>query len=190
MELKPDLVEYVWGKIPDNARSTSIFILQGDSTSEQTRADVKGLLRTLGERYAQLLVLHPPYHDIIKFSGIEADLSNAPTLEAFLELFSKAARNGYELLQPGRFAVLVIGDKYEDGELVPLGFYCMQRMNEVGFRTKAIVIKNIEGNERGKGRANNLWRYRALVGGFYIFKHEYVMIFRKPGVARYRSESR
>ena len=36
------------------------------------------------------------------------------------------------------------------------------------------------GNERGKGKANNLWRYRALAGGFYIFKHEYVIIFDKP----------
>ena len=26
----------------------------------------------------------------------------------------------------------------------------------------------------------NLWRDRALVGGFYIFKHEYVILFEKP----------
>jgi hypothetical protein len=41
-------------------------------------------------------------------------------------------------------------------------------------------VKNIEGNEFGKGRTNNLWRYRALRGGFYIFKHEYVLICQKP----------
>ena len=55
----------------------------------------------------------------------------------------------------------------------------MNKMNEVGFKTKSIVIKNIEGNEQGKGRTTNLWRYRALAGGFYIFKHEYIMIFQK-----------
>ena len=90
------------------------------------------------------------------------------------------ARNGYELLAPGRFAIVIIGDKYADSELVPLGFYCLQAMNEVGFRTKSIVVKNIEGNEIGKGKSSNLWRYRALRGGFYIFKHEYVLICRKP----------
>jgi hypothetical protein len=56
----------------------------------------------------------------------------------------------------------------------------MERLSRIGFKTKAIVVKNIEGNERGKGRASNLWRYRALAGGYYIFKHEYVIIFRKP----------
>jgi len=24
-----------------------------------------------------------------------------------------------------------------------------------------------------------LWRYRALAGGFYVFKHEYIFIFQK-----------
>jgi hypothetical protein len=76
--------------------------------------------------------------------------------------------------------VLVIGDKYTKGELIPLGFYCMERMQRAGFRTKGIVVKNISGNEVGKGRDSNLWRYRALAGGYYIFKHEYVIIFQKP----------
>ena len=46
----------------------------------------------------------------------------------------------------------------------------------------AKVAKNgydIQGNERAKGKTANLWRYRALAGGFFIFKHEYVMIFEK-----------
>ena len=34
--------------------------------------------------------------------------------------------------------------------------------------------------EKAKGKQANLWRYRALYGGFYIFKHEYVMVFQKP----------
>ena len=38
----------------------------------------------------------------------------------------------------------------------------------------------MQGNERAKGKTANLWRYRALAGGFSIFKHEYVMIFQKP----------
>jgi len=187
VELKPDLVEAVRAKVSPALLDSRIHVLQGDSARPETASRVQGLLATMdaaGAAYAQLLVLHPPYHDIIHFSNDPADLSNASSLEAFLDLFGTVARHGFDLLEPGRFAVLVIGDKYARGELVPLGFYCLERMRAVGFRPKAIVVKNIEGNERGKGRDNNLWRYRALAGGYYIFKHEYVMIFQRPAKRR------
>jgi 16S rRNA G966 N2-methylase RsmD len=181
VELKADLVKAVRAKIPSHLLNDRIHILQGNSTSERTIDRVRDTLTTIGVEYAQLLMLHPPYYDILRFSDDMADLSNAASLETFLTLFETAAGHGFELLEPGRFAVLVIGDKYTKGELIPLGFYCMGCMQRVGFRAKGIVVKNITGNELGKGRNSNLWRYRALAGGYYIFKHEYVIIFQKPG---------
>ena len=194
VELKADLVDYVRAKLSSTLASTGdrysgeyevhilqrVQVIQGDSTTQSTADAVRSALAAMGETHAHLLVLHPPYHDIIPFSDRPDDLSNIPNIDAFLDKFETVARHGFDLLAPGRFAVLVIGDKYEKGTLVPLGFWCMERLNRVGFKTKAIVVKNIEGNEWGKGRSNNLWRYRALAGGYYIFKHEYVMIFRKP----------
>jgi hypothetical protein len=180
VDLKPDLVESVRGKVSPDLLDQRIHILEGDSTSAETAARVREKLSLLNAEYVQLLMLHPPYHDIIQFSDQPADLSNAPTLEGFLDRFESVARRGFELLEPGRFAVLVIGDKYTKGELIPLGFYCLERMQRAGFRAKAIVVKNITGNEQGKGKDSNLWRYRALTGGYYIFKHEYVIVFQKP----------
>ena len=180
VELKLELVESVRAKTPPALLDERIRILRGDSTHAETATRVREALAAMDAEYAQLLVLHPPYHDIIRFSDEPADLSNAPTLDTFLDLFQTAAQHGFELLESGRFAVLVIGDKYTKGELIPLSFYCLERMQRTGFRTKAIVVKNIAGNERAKGRDSNLWRYRALAGGYYIFKHEYVVIFQKP----------
>lgn len=179
VELNPELVGHVRSKIPLEALDTRIRLVEGDSTTPATKESVQEALTAMGSHYAHLAVLHPPYADIIRFSDLKADLSNCPSTEVFLEGFRLVAANAFETLEQGRFAVLVIGDKYSGGELDPLGFKCMQAMNEVGFRTKSIVVKNIEGNEKGKGRTNNLWRYRALSGGFYIFKHEYVMLFFK-----------
>lgn len=180
VELKADLVATVQAKIPPDLLGSRIHILEGDSTSEDVLARVQDTLDTMGAEYAQMLVLHPPYFDIIPFSDNPAGLSNAPTLEEFLDRFETVARHGFDVLERDRFAVLVIGDKYTKGELIPLGFYCLERMQRSGFRPKAVVVKNIAGNERGKGRSSNLWRYRALAGGYYIFKHEYVMVFQKP----------
>jgi len=181
VELKPELVEYVSERMADAVRSGDVRLIAGDSTEEETRDAVRAQMQAAwGRDHADLLVLHPPYADIIRFSDDPADLSNRGSTEEFLAAFVQVARHGFNLLAPGRFAAVVIGDKYASSELVPLGFYCLQAMNEVGFRTKSIVVKNIEGNEVGKGRTNNLWRYRALRGGFYIFRHEYVLICQKP----------
>jgi DNA modification methylase len=180
VELKPELVEYVRGKIKLELLDDRIQLRQGNSASVETMNQVAATLRLMHSEFAHLLILHPPYADIIKFSDRPDDLSNAPTTEEFLAGFEVVARHGYELLAPGRFAALIIGDKYAEGELIPLGFWCMERMNRVGFKTKAIIVKNIEGNEKGKGKSANLWRYRALAGGYYIFKHEYIIVFFKP----------
>jgi DNA modification methylase len=191
VELKPELVDYVSKKLASAIRTGELRLLVGDSTQEQTREAVRAeMVSAWGQEQADLLVLHPPYADIIKFSDSPADLSNKDTTEEFVAAFTEVAKQGYHLLAPGRFAIVIIGDKYSNAELIPLGFYCLQAMNAVGFRTKSIVVKNIEGNEVGKGRTNNLWRYRALRGGFYIFKHEYVLIFQKPKVSSAKRRGR
>ncbi len=74
---------------------------------------------------------------------IKEDLSNCATTEEFYDLFEKVAKNAYDLLEKGRFAALIIGDEYKNSRVIPLGFECMKRMENVGFITKAIVVKKI-----------------------------------------------
>ncbi len=178
VELQPELAERVRARCAGNADRIAVHC--ADSGSPEAVDAVRGTLAGWGQSHADLLMLHPPYADIIRFSDDPACLSNKGSTEGFLAGFRRVAENGFSLLRPGRFAVLVIGDRYAGGELDPLGFKCMQVMNEIGFRTKSIIVKNITGNEVGKGRTGNLWRYRALRGGFYLFQHEYVILFQKP----------
>lgn len=181
VELQAHMADYVRQKLEEQGKSDDVSVIQGDSSQQEwTGPAVRRALKQFGQEHAQFVFLHPPYADIIRFSEAENDLSNAASTDAFLDQFGQVAQLAYDLLAPGRFAALVIGDKYAGGEWIPLGFYCMDRMNRAGFKTKSIIVKNISGNEKAKGRTNNLWRYRALVGGFYIFKHEYVMVFQKP----------
>jgi hypothetical protein len=140
--------------------------------------DIKQILNKFGIDRFQLLIMHPPYHDIIKFSKDERDLSNAKNTEEFLKIFGSVVDNATPYLEKDRYFALVIGDKYFKGEWIPLGFYCMQEVLKRGYLLKSIIVKNFE-ETRGKRNQKELWRYRALVGGFYIFKHEYVMLFKK-----------
>ncbi len=179
VELKQEMVDYVSSKFTPKELVVDVNIIQGDSASPETKEKVKSRLEIMGKKQAQFLVLHPPYDDIIKFSDKKEDLSNCATTEEFYELFKKVALNGYDLLEQNRFAALIIGDKYANSRYISLGFECQKRMEEVGFVTKAVIVKNITGNEKAKGKTANLWRYRALNGGFNIFEHEYIMIFQK-----------
>lgn len=170
-----------FGLLEEGRGNAEVALIKADSMYIGVVEEVKqALIRLTNTSFAQLLILHPPYHDIIKFSDSPQDLGNMPSTSLFYSAFRTVARNGYALLEPGRFAAVIIGDKYEDGELVPLGFKCLEIMNEVGFKTKAIIIKDIQGNEV-KGKNGNLWRYRALANGFFIFKHEYILVMFKDG---------
>lgn len=179
VELQEKMVEYVSEKFSQRELVKDVNIICENSADDMVRDKVRSRLEIMGQESAQFLVLHPPYDDIIKFSDKENDLSNCKNTEEFYNMFEKVAKNGYDLLEKGRFATLIIGDKYANSKLVPLSWECMKRMEQVGFTTKASIVKNIVGNEKAKGKNANLWRYRALSGGFYIFEHEYIMIFQK-----------
>lgn len=151
-------------------------VVVGDSTT----LDFGALLRERGVERVQLLLMHPPYHDIIRFSQDPQDLSNAPSVDRFLEMFGEVVERTSPVLDEGRFLAVVIGDKYAQGEWIPLGFYVMTEVLKRGYTLKSIVVKNFE-ETRAKRQQQELWRYRALVGGFYVFKHEYILLFRKNG---------
>ncbi|HYF64774.1 MAG TPA: DNA methyltransferase [Herpetosiphonaceae bacterium] len=157
-----------------NPHRVTSAIHVGDSRA----ADWPALLERHGARSAQLALLHPPYFDIIKFSQDERDLSNAASMDAFLAMLHDVAANAARALDPGRYLALVIGDKYVRGEWLPLGFRAMESIQQAGFMLKSIVVKNFE-DTTGKRSQKELWRYRALVGGFYIFKHEYIFVLQK-----------
>lgn len=149
-------------------------IVIGDSRTINTDK----LYETIGIKKVQFVIMHPPYWDIIKFSTNPKDLSNATTLEAFLDAFGDVIDNSTKNLEKYRYCACVIGDKYANGQVVPLGFYCMNKFLEKGFLLKAIIVKNF-GETKGKANQQGIWRYRAITNDFYIFKHEYIFVFKK-----------
>ena len=176
LELHPQVVRTANKLIraEPNRFNTVSEVIEGDSRA----VDYRHLLRKYGQESVQLLIMHPPYYDIIKFSTDRRDLSNAASLSEFLTMMREIVQKAAEVLDSGRYFALVIGDKYSKGEWVPLGFLTMQEVLKIGFGLKSIIVKNFE-ETFGKRNQKELWRYRALVGGFYIFKHEYIFLFRK-----------
>ncbi|NTW02678.1 MAG: DNA methyltransferase [Oscillochloris sp.] len=176
VDLQPKMVEYVRTLVnaEPNHYGAICQVFEGDSAS----TDFQPLLEAHGAHSAQLAILHPPYHDIIHFSDNPRDLSNAPSIKEFLHLIGHVVEHIAAVLDRGRYLALVIGDIYARGEWTPLGFLAMNEIQQRGFLLKSIVVKNIDGTV-GKRSQKELWRYRALAGGFYVFKHEYMFLFKK-----------
>lgn len=177
VELRPEIARLANRFIE---KETDLFssqceIIIGDSTE----LDFLREAQRLGIRSVQFLIMHPPYWNIIKFSDDDRDLSNSKTVEDFLALFGKVVDNTYPLLDRGRYFAVVIGDKYSGGQWLPLGFLTMQEVLRRRFLLKSVIVKNYD-ETRSKRNQKELWRYRALVGGFYVFKHEYILLFQKP----------
>lgn len=178
IELNPRVARESKELISKEENPFSVFtdILEGDSMFISHEI----LLKNNPNKKFQMIIMHPPYHDIIRFSENKEDLSNAKDLKEFLDMFGKVVENVTSLLENNRYLVLVIGDKYSKGEWIPLGHLTMLEVIKRGYTLKSSIVKNIE-NTTGKRNQEDLWRYRALVGGFYIFKHEYIFIFKKTG---------
>ena len=147
-------------------------------TADSRTFDYQKKLTNLGIEAVQLVIMHPPYWDIIQFSKNEKDLSNSPSLEQFLTNFGKIIDKVEPILENKRYLALVIGDKYANSEWLPLGFYSMQEVLKRNFNLKSIIVKNFK-ETKAKQNQQSLWRYRALAGGFYLFKHEYIFLFEK-----------
>jgi len=181
VELKAELAKQAAERIASqgNRYQVKTEVVTADSCdTAKTPGVISQSLETIGKDSVQLAILHPPYHSIIRFSDRADDLSNCPTVDEFQKMFGRAVDVVTPFLDIGRYLVLVIGDMYAGSEWIPLGFRCMNEIMERGYTLKSIVVKDMQGN-RAKRNLENIWRYRALVGGFYIFKHEYVMFFRK-----------
>jgi hypothetical protein len=176
IEIQPSLAKKTRTRVIKeiNPFNTRTCIITGDSA----HIDTKQLLQKQHISSVQFALLHPPYWDIIHFSKNKNDLSNAKTLQKFLFEFGNVVKNCASILDRDRYLAVVISDKYVDREWIPLGFHTMQETLKHGFKLKSIIIKNFN-QTKAKRSQEELWRYRALVGGFYVFKHEYIFLFQK-----------
>lgn len=128
---------------------------------------------------ADFLIAHPPYMDIVKFTQDSRDLSHISDLDVFLDKFILSMANGIAYLKKGKYFAVIGGDIYKRSEVVPLAFYMMNAIKQkFDVKLKGIVIKNVEGN-KGKLGAQDIWKYRALKSDYFLFKHEYIFVFKK-----------
>lgn len=178
-DINPEIIDYV-NSIMNGCSSIDYAIKNVDVTDRQPFFEA--IEAWLGERHRErvdFMIAHPPYLDIVKFTDDSRDLSNISDVDAFLKKLSDAIANGFRYLKKNGYFAIVAGDIYKKSEVIPLAFKIMDSVKQnLKVKLKGIVVKNIEGN-RGKLGAQNIWKYRALKSDYFLFKHEYIFVFKK-----------
>ncbi len=178
-DINDEIIDHVKEKMA-NCTDIQYFIHNQDCTqSEEVEACIKNSLKELKKQRVDFVLSHPPYWDIIKFTNKDEDISNTQDLDAFLSKFIDSTRNAIQYLRSGKYFAIVVGDVYKNEEVIPLGFYMMYAIKKnFKCKLKGIIVKDMVGN-KGKQGMEALWRYRTLKSDTFLFKHEYIFVFKK-----------
>lgn len=178
-DINQEIIDFVNGRM-ENTENINFSIFNCDVTdTSSVKNCVENHFVNSKKKKIDFLISHPPYLDIIKFTEQKNDLSQINDINVFLEKFVLAMKNCLEYLKSKKHFALVIGDIYREGEVIPLGFYLMNAIKKnIKCKLKGIVIKDIVGN-RGKLGMEAIWRYRTLKSDTFLFKHEYIFVFKK-----------
>ena len=160
----------------DITRARLAFDVFNSSQQRVERGDVR-TLSALAENSIDLILTHPPYANIVKYSDNQNpdDLSSISSIHEFLDELEKGVRELYRVLRPNRYCAILIGDTRKGQHYVPLSHFVLDRCLKVGFALKEEIIKtqhNTTYTARWTGAARS---YR-----FYLIMHEHLFIFRKP----------
>jgi DNA modification methylase len=134
-------------------------------------------LSYLADDSIDLVLTHPPYMNIIKYSEgkIAEDLSNIGSLPRFCDEMERIAKELLRVLKANRYCAILIGDTRKGKHFVPLAFNVMQRFLAVGFILKEDIIK-----VQHHCKFTERWRWKAKRDKFYLIMHEHLFVFRKP----------
>lgn len=179
-DINDEMIDYVQNQMNTDSSSINFSIKKCDVTNSNFfDTQIHQATLELAIKKVHFAILHPPYMDIVKFTDKKEDLSQISDEILFTEKFIGVIQNVFNWLEKDRYFGIVIGDVYKNGEVIPLASNIISAVKQnFDVKLKGVVIKNIEGN-RGKQGKGGIWKYRALNSDYFIFKHEYILVFKK-----------
>jgi DNA modification methylase len=134
------------------------------------------ILDGLSENSCDAAITCPPYYNLEQYSDLPNDLSNLPDYENFNQAMFNCAEAHFRVMKPGAFVCIVVGNfRDKEGELTDFRGDCVSNFREAGFvfQQDVVLSKNFAS---AAIRAPTAWKGKKLVS-----RHEYLLVFRKPG---------
>ncbi len=163
IDINPEAIDITNRNLKNINIKSKCIVQLGDATR----------LSDIEDNSIDLICMHPPYCNIIKYSqDIKGDLSLVDEPE-FYEKMSQVADEGWRVLKKGKHLAILIGDMRRKGNIIPLGFNVMEIFTNKGFTLKEIIIK-----EQHNCRKTEKWQ-SIKNRKFLLIKHEYLFIYNK-----------
>ena len=157
------------GRLEEPLEPVDIRLYQGDARH----------LDRIEESSIDLIATHPPYANIIKYSGKGApqngDLSKVRSVAEFVDQMRLVADECFRVLKPDHYCAILMGDTRRNKHYTPIAFRVMQAFLEAGFVLKEDIIK-----AQWNTQTENLWSRLSRDKNFLLIMHEHLFVFRKP----------
>jgi len=128
----------------------------------------------INDNTIDLVCTHPPYADIIHYTHENPDDLSNLRIEEFLSAMNKVAKESYRVLKDNKYCVMLIGDTRKNRNVIPLGFWVIEKFLNSGFQIQELIIK-IQHNCKTTG----FWYKNSIKYNFLLLAHEYLIVFKK-----------
>jgi DNA modification methylase len=151
IEINPlwvDLYQRILGEMMESPDSS----ISKDSLNRMILGDCLQIMQSIPDGSISSIITDPPYgcqgrkigftketHFNMR-SDEKADFGNCNSFSDYLEKMKIFGEEAYRILRPNRYLVVMIGDRYNQGEYLPLGVRVAETLREVGFTWKGIRI--------------------------------------------------
>lgn len=164
-------------KVVEMAKKNLNFLHDNKLEQKIYQGDARNL-DSIQDGSIDLIVTHPPYLNIIKYSDgkIPEDLSSISGVRKFCDEIELVAQACFRVLKPGKVCAILIGDTRKRRHYVPLSYFVMRKFLKSGFILKEDIIK-VQHN----CQSTPYWKSQVEKYNFYLIMHEHLFVFRKPG---------
>jgi len=121
-----------------------------------------------------LICAHPPYSDIINYTHNNPDDLSNYKVDSFLIEMEKVAEESCRVLKENRHCSILIGDMRKNKNVIPLGFWVIEKYMQAGFQIEELIIKR-----QHNCRTTGFWYTNSIKYNFLLLAHEYLVVFKK-----------
>jgi len=152
----------------------------GENNGSYFDSDIKfivGDARNLGfvnDGSIDLICAHPPYSNIINYTHNNPDDLSNYKVEGFLEEIVKVAKESYRILKDEKYCAILIGDMRKNKNVIPLGFWTIEKYIEAGFKIEELIIKR-----QHNCKTTGFWYTNSIKYNFLLLGHEYLVVLKK-----------